>query len=78
MSKQPKYRVGQYVMILEGTGVIDGRKDSGRIRRIDKVIEENWSFRLEDPVQFSYHISDGKLHESWLRALTGAEITGRI
>lgn len=77
---RPKFRVNQIVMILEGTGTMNGRRDSGRLTSVLEVIPEVWEFKPEgEKSQFSYILSFGpKLHESWLRALTGEEITGRI
>lgn len=92
-TKQPKFRRNQVVMLLDHNVVVAGaplpkpsdpeyRRDTGKFATVTKVIPEFWEFR--DQVQYSYEIepgyegSFGKVHESWLRALTGEEITGRI
>ncbi len=88
--KQPKYRVDQVVALLtNNTSCLDPtqpnyRIDTGLYVQIVEIVEETWEFKKDDRIQFSYKYKPRNgammnvLHESWFRALTGREITGRI
>lgn len=93
MEKQPKFRLNQVVMLLDHNPESKGRFnpndqnyriETGKFVQITKVVKENWNFS-DTATQFSYEIAPGygnsffdKVHEVWLRSLTGEEITGRI
>jgi len=77
---QPKYRKGQLVMLL------DHNPKLGKPVKIVQIFEPYFiAGREPEKAQYEYEVSPGygssffdKVHENWLRPLTGQEITGRI
>jgi hypothetical protein len=90
MSEQPKFRLGQLVGLLDHNRKKPGlpsthpeyRVDTGKVVKITRV----WFYKHDNgQTHFEYDIAPSyqnsffdRVHEVWLRPLTGQEITGRV